>query len=52
MLTKIVTTTKLRLYIKKIDDESTTLSGNVNQTPSERIESIMELDLVPRHLVL
>jgi len=35
------------LAFKKIDDEGTTLGGNVNQTPSRRIVSIMVLDLVP-----
>jgi len=41
-----------QLAFKKIDDEGTTLGGNVNQTPSERIVSIMVLDLVPHRLGL
>jgi len=41
-----------QLAFKKIDDEDTTVGGNVNQTPSGRIVSIMVLDLVPHHLEL
>jgi len=41
-----------QLTFKKIDDEGTTLRGNVNQTPSVRIVSIMVLDLVPHRLAL
>ena len=34
-----------QLAFEKIDDEGTTLGGNVNQTPSGRIVRIMVLDL-------
>jgi len=53
MLIKIVTTIKLsQLTFKKIDDEYTTLGGNVNQTSNERIISIMILNLISYCLVL
>ena len=41
-----------QLAFKKVDDESTTLGGSVNQTPSGRIVNIMVLDLVPHCLEL
>jgi len=41
-----------QLAFEKIDDEGTTLGGNVNQTSSGRIVSIMVLDLVSRRLEL
>jgi len=55
MLTKTVISwgfTLPQLAFKKIDDEGTTLGGNINQTPSGRIVSIMVLDLVPHRLEL
>jgi len=55
MLTKTITKTSLgfalpQLAFKKVDGEGTTLGGNVNQTPSERIVSIKVLDLVLHRL--
>ena len=41
-----------QLAFEKIDDEGTTLTGNVNQTPSGKLVSIMVLDLVPHRLEL
>ena len=37
---------------ENFDDKDTALGGNVNQTPSKRIVSIMVLDLFPHRLGL
>jgi len=41
-----------QLTFEKIDDEGNALGGNVNQTPSGRIVSIMVFDLVSHRLEL